>query len=83
MTGKCKEPIFEIIEDNESILVAKATEEDVIIGVAYDKRTCKENGIDSMDFTDIYYPKDDPYFLMKLRNKLNKWLRENHYEKFL
>ncbi|KAA2223026.1 hypothetical protein [Chryseobacterium sediminis] len=77
------EPIFEIIENNESILAARAIEEEVIIAVVYNKQTCKESGIDSMEFTDIYYPKDDRYFLIKLKNKLNIWLRENHSEKFM
>lgn len=74
---------YEIIENNETLLVAKAMNEDVIFSLQYNKDECKKDGIDSTNFINIYYPKDDRDALMDLRNSLNKWLREKHSDKFI
>lgn len=64
MKEQSTEASFKIIESNESLLVAKAMKDDVTFSLQYNKSECKKDGIDSCCFIDLYYPKDDAFFLM-------------------
>lgn len=83
MRDQSVKPMFDIEIENENILIATAKHEGVELTLEYNKEECRKNGIDSTDTKHWVHSSNDPHAATKLKNKLNEWLKKDHYEKFM
>ncbi len=82
MKEQSKNAICKIINENEKALIVSAEKGGVYIEIEYDKEQCKTIGIDSINIKRWIHPSADPFAASKLKDQINKWLREKHFDKF-